>query len=47
MKKLRNFAKSNMVTILGAIALIVGTGAASACTFWNGNQPECPKELLK
>jgi cyclic lactone autoinducer peptide len=47
MKKIINFVKTNSLTILGALAMIVGLSSASAATFWGTNQPECPRELLK
>lgn len=47
MKKIISFAKRNSLTIIGALALVVGAAGSSVCTWFMSDQPECPKELLK
>ena len=41
------FLRKNSFSVVGAIALFVGTAAAFPTTWTYTHQPECPTELLK
>jgi cyclic lactone autoinducer peptide len=47
MKKIVEFVQKNSLSVLAALAFVVGMTGASTATLFTSYQPECPKELLK
>ncbi len=47
MKRTLAFLKSNSLKVISVIALVAGMFAVSTASWFEGYQPECPKELLK
>ncbi|WP_094550989.1 cyclic lactone autoinducer peptide [Petroclostridium xylanilyticum] len=47
MKKIVEFVQKNSLSVLAALAFVVGIASVSTATFFTSYQPECPKELLK